>query len=295
MRGRRGPGAARRPTGRTSRTRRPMPEVTTGDFTDRRLTTNGAGITIFYGDPDADIPQAAERRAARARSARPTATRASHDQHDPGRRPPPRCPGDDHHDRARGDDHDHRRPAARTTTTAAPVGRRCRRSSSSGASAPACVRSRSATPEADAAGGQPADDRAGARAPRPPRRRPRRCSSSATGPTPSSDAYPDGRCAGVELHYAVEPEPRDTAGAIRFAAARRRHRRALPRRQRRRAHRPRHRRRWSPPTTRAGAEGTIALHRVDDPSAFGVVPTERRRAGDRVHREAAAATRRPPT
>jgi mannose-1-phosphate guanylyltransferase len=32
------------------------------------------------------------------------------------------------------------------------------------------------------------------------------------------DAYPDGTCAGVELHYAIEPEPRDTAGAIRFAA-----------------------------------------------------------------------------
>jgi mannose-1-phosphate guanylyltransferase len=86
-------------------------------------------------------------------------------------------------------------------------------------------------------------------------------------------AYPDGVCAGVRLHYAIEPEPRDTAGAIRFAAtdagiderflvvngdiltdldvgalvA---------------AH------------ERAGAEGTIALHRVDDPSAFGVVPTD---------------------
>jgi mannose-1-phosphate guanylyltransferase len=87
------------------------------------------------------------------------------------------------------------------------------------------------------------------------------------------DAYPDGTCAGVELHYAVEPEPRDTAGAIRFAAdhagiAERflvvngdvltdldvtelmgRH-------------------------EAAGAEATLALHRVEDPSAFGVVPTE---------------------
>ena len=86
-------------------------------------------------------------------------------------------------------------------------------------------------------------------------------------------AYPDSHCAGVKLHYAIEPEPRDTAGAIRFAAkdagiaerflvlngdiltdldigalvA---------------AH------------ERTGAEGTIALHRVDDPSAFGVVPTD---------------------
>jgi mannose-1-phosphate guanylyltransferase len=86
-------------------------------------------------------------------------------------------------------------------------------------------------------------------------------------------AYPDGRCAGAAIHYAVEPEPLDTAGAIRFAAlhagiderfivvngdvltdldiaalvdfhiAR-------------------------------GAEATIALHRVDDPSRFGVVPTD---------------------
>ena len=87
------------------------------------------------------------------------------------------------------------------------------------------------------------------------------------------DAYPTGRCAGVELHYAVEPQPMDTAGAIRFAALdggiderflvvngdvltdldvtaliefHDRH----------------------------GAEGSIALHRVEDPSAFGVVPTD---------------------
>jgi mannose-1-phosphate guanylyltransferase len=31
-------------------------------------------------------------------------------------------------------------------------------------------------------------------------------------------AYPDGRAAGIRLIYAVEPEPLDTAGAIRFAA-----------------------------------------------------------------------------
>ena len=88
-------------------------------------------------------------------------------------------------------------------------------------------------------------------------------------------AYPDGRAAGVRLTYAVEPEPLDTAGAVRFAA------------------------------TFAGidetfvvvngdvltdldltallafhrdreAEGTIALHPVSDPSAFGVVPTDER-------------------
>lgn len=33
------------------------------------------------------------------------------------------------------------------------------------------------------------------------------------------DAFPDGRCGRVALRYAVEPEPLDTAGAIRFAAA----------------------------------------------------------------------------
>ena len=34
-----------------------LPDVTTGDFTERRLNENGAGITIFYGDPDAEIPK----------------------------------------------------------------------------------------------------------------------------------------------------------------------------------------------------------------------------------------------
>ncbi len=37
-------------------------------------------------------------------------------------------------------------------------------------------------------------------------------------PEPFLEAFPDGTCAGAELHYAVEPEPLDTAGAIRFAA-----------------------------------------------------------------------------
>ena len=32
-------------------------EITTGDFTDLRLTENGAGMTIFYGDPKAEIPK----------------------------------------------------------------------------------------------------------------------------------------------------------------------------------------------------------------------------------------------
>ncbi len=86
-------------------------------------------------------------------------------------------------------------------------------------------------------------------------------------------AYPDGRFGGVRLTYAVEPTPLDTAGAVRFAA------------------------------TRAGvaerflvvngdvltdldlgalvafhsargAAATIHLTPVDDPSRFGVVPTD---------------------
>ena len=35
---------------------------------------------------------------------------------------------------------------------------------------------------------------------------------------PFVEAFPTGECAGVALHYAVEPTPLDTAGAIRFAA-----------------------------------------------------------------------------
>jgi mannose-1-phosphate guanylyltransferase len=92
-------------------------------------------------------------------------------------------------------------------------------------------------------------------------------------PDAFKEAYPDGHAAGIRLVYAVEPEPLDTAGAVRFAAAYggvdetfvvvngdvltdldlgsliefHRH---------------------------TGAEGTIALHPVADPSAFGVVPTD---------------------
>ncbi|MFT3853012.1 MAG: NDP-sugar synthase [Ilumatobacteraceae bacterium] len=89
-------------------------------------------------------------------------------------------------------------------------------------------------------------------------------------PEPFVAAFPDSTCAGVALRYAVEPEPLDTAGAIRFAADaagiddtfvvangdiltdldvgalvtfHRHH----------------------------GAEATIHLIPVDDPSAFGVV------------------------
>ena len=87
------------------------------------------------------------------------------------------------------------------------------------------------------------------------------------------EAFPDGVCAGVRLHYAIEPEPLDTAGAIRFAAldagvddtfivvngdvltdldyA------------------------WLVERHRAfGADATLHLIAVDDPSRFGVVPTD---------------------
>jgi len=86
-------------------------------------------------------------------------------------------------------------------------------------------------------------------------------------------AYPGGTAAGVRLTYAVEPSPLDTAGAIRFAAD---HAgidetfvvvngdvltdadlSALVDFHRQR-----------------GAEATIALTPVDDPSSFGVVPTD---------------------
>lgn len=86
-------------------------------------------------------------------------------------------------------------------------------------------------------------------------------------------AYPESEACGVRLHYAVEDSPLDTAGAIRFAALE-----------------------GGVDSTfvvvngdvltdldvtslvdfhrRSGAEATIALTPVDDPSRFGVVPTD---------------------
>lgn len=87
------------------------------------------------------------------------------------------------------------------------------------------------------------------------------------------DAYPDGKACGVRLSYAVEPEPLDTAGAVAFAA-----------------------RHADIETTfvvvngdvlnqldlvrlvefhrRHQATATISLVPVEDPSRFGVVPTD---------------------
>jgi mannose-1-phosphate guanylyltransferase len=86
-------------------------------------------------------------------------------------------------------------------------------------------------------------------------------------------AYPDGEAAGVRLFYAVEPEPLDTAGAIRFAADAARIDETflvvngdvltdLDFSTLVRFHR------------RTGAEGTLRLFPVQDPSAFGVVDTD---------------------
>ena len=88
-----------------------------------------------------------------------------------------------------------------------------------------------------------------------------------------TDAYPDNTIAGLPVHYAVEPEPLDTAGAIGFAA------RELGISETFVAlngdvvndldvsalldlHR------------KSGGEGTIHLTPVEDPSRYGVVPID---------------------
>jgi mannose-1-phosphate guanylyltransferase len=91
-------------------------------------------------------------------------------------------------------------------------------------------------------------------------------------------AFPTGECHGVRLLYAIEPSPLDTAGAILFAANEAGY----------------HDGDGGGPIVvvngdviteldltaqlafhaAKGAEATIALTRVEDPSAFGVVPTD---------------------
>ena len=92
-------------------------------------------------------------------------------------------------------------------------------------------------------------------------------------PDAFSEAYPDSHCAGAKIEYAVESEPLDTAGAIRFAATEAGIDETfvvvngdvlteLDIRSLTAAHTDRH------------AEATISLTPVDDPSRFGVVPTD---------------------
>ncbi len=108
-------------------------------------------------------------------------------------------------------------------------------------------------------------------------------------PEPFVEAYPDGRCHGVALHYAVEPEPLDTGGAIRFAAdqvgvtdtfvvANGDVLTDLDMTALVAAHRAK------------DAEATIHLIGVDDPSAFGVVEMGDDRAIRRFVEKAAPGT-----
>ena len=135
--------------------------------------------------------------------------------------------------------------------------------------------------QADAADRQPAVPRASGRRTCARTASTGSCSPAATSPTRSGPTSASG------LEYVVEPEPLGTGGAIAYAA--------------REAgisetfvacngdvltdldltalvafHRDR------------GARMTIALHPVDDPSRYGVVATDARRSGHRLHREAAA-------
>lgn len=91
-------------------------------------------------------------------------------------------------------------------------------------------------------------------------------------------AFPSGTAAGVQLSYAIEPSPLDTAGAIRFAADAAGFvgdyeggpiivvngdvLTSLDLSRQLEFHRT------------SGAQATIALTRVEDPSAFGVVPID---------------------
>ena len=99
-------------------------------------------------------------------------------------------------------------------------------------------------------------------------------------PEPFMEAFPSGTCAGARLSYAVEPEPLDTAGAIRFAAdaagiddtfvvANGDVLTDLDIAQLVAFHRAK------------GAEATLHLIAVDDPSSFGVVALD---ADGRVER-----------
>lgn len=99
-------------------------------------------------------------------------------------------------------------------------------------------------------------------------------------PEPFAAAFPDGRCGDVRIHYAVEPEPLDTGGAIAFAA---RHIGVddtfvvangdiitdMDLAELVAVHRS------------IGADATLHLTPVEDPSAFGVVETDAARVVER--------------
>lgn len=86
-------------------------------------------------------------------------------------------------------------------------------------------------------------------------------------------AYPGRSCAGVRLRFAVEDEPLDTAGAIRFAAASAGVDDTFVVVNGDVLHDVDVRSVWRSHQER-GAEGTITLTRVEDPSRYGVVPLD---------------------
>ena len=255
------------------------------DFDDIRFRDDGEGYTIAFvpeGTTDIPPPESAAQLPSLGAADDPTARPP---------RPTRRRPTDT---TAAGDG---RRTTAPTTAAADDdrTGRlTCEQSCSSAASAPACGRSRCHRPSrccrscnrpmiervVGHLAGHGVDDVGPV--------------ARATGPTPSRRPTPTARCAGVDA-------------ALRRRARAARHRRRHPLR-----------RRSTPASTSAsswstatcsptstsralvdvprrarGAEGTIALHRVDDPSALRRRAHRRRRPGHGLHREAAARARRP--
>ena len=120
------------------------------------------------------------------------------------------------------------------------------------------------------------------------RRRRRRHVAAASWPTSVRNVLGDGSAFGLRLRFVEEPEPRGTAGALKYAedllderflmlngdvltdidlSAQMRAARAT------------------------GAPGTLALVPVDDPSAYGLVRLDEDRSVERVPREAAGPTR----
>ena len=219
--------------------------------------------------PQCRHPAAGDRRQARrARCQRTAATPPDSDGTSttaPPTAPPPRCPPTAPAPRRRPTRplHHHRRSLGSAVQAVVLVGRLRHPAASAHAH----------HAQADAAGGQPADDRARARAPGRPRGRRGPPSPSATGPTPSptptrTDAAPAWSCTTRwSPSHATPPArsgspPHDAGIAERFVVVNGDVLTDLD----------------SPRLVArhdaAGAEGTLALHRVADPSAFGVVPTE---------------------